>query len=367
MDLKFNNLNDAISRYSLDKNTIPSILRLVIQDPAKEDLMNYLEKYVEEKEVEIHEVCAQHKDELLNSLDLVNSMRQSFKTAHEDVSYLQSGIQEVGNFLIQSYTNIDQPKQKLENMQKALEYIEEINSSVFLLNKAQGQILGLRHISALRTLNKVKSLKFLKDYKTETSRIILNIIPSMEKQIEDKIEESLSDWLIKTRKKAESLGKQLFVQAEAKLSVLKQKKYKEHQKGYKIRDSAIMAIKTMQSIRPSIKPSRELNSYMLTKLASMRQSSRVSLQKTHEIPDASAIAIDFSALLQFESVFEALNKGKDFREKLKYNRRSQILQTITFYDNHREKLEALAGQLLIEKELYELNDRLRSEEELQGL
>ena len=252
-------------------------------------------------------------------------------------------------------------------MQKALEYIEEINSSIFLLNKAQGQILGLRHISALRTLNKVKSLKFLKDYKTETSRIILNIIPSMEKQIEDKIEESLSDWLIKTRKKAESLGKQLFVQAEAKLSVLKQKKYKEHQKGYKIRDSAIMAIKTMQSIRPSIKPSRELNSYMLTKLASMRQSSRVSLQKTHEIPDASAIAIDFSALLQFESVFEALNKGKDFREKLKYNRRSQILQTITFYDNHREKLEALAGQLLIEKELYELNDRLRSEEELQGL
>ena len=103
MYLKFNNLNDAISRYSLDKNTIPSILRLVIQDPAKEDLMNYLEKYVEEKEVEIHEVCAQHKDELLNSLDLVNSMRQSFKTAHEDVSYLQSGIQEVGNFLIQSY------------------------------------------------------------------------------------------------------------------------------------------------------------------------------------------------------------------------------------------------------------------------
>ena len=79
MDLKFNNLRDAISRYSLDKSTIPSLLRLIVQDPAKQDLLDYLEKYIEEKEIEIHEICADHSDELINSLDLVNQMRDAFK------------------------------------------------------------------------------------------------------------------------------------------------------------------------------------------------------------------------------------------------------------------------------------------------
>ena len=123
----------------------------------------------------------------------------------------------------------------------------------------------------------------------------------------------------------------------------------------------------MKSIRPSVKPSRELNSYMMTRLASMRQSSRVTYHKTYETSEIAMITVDFSALMQFENVFEALGKGKDFREKLKYNRRSQILQTFLFYNAPREKLEALAGQLLIEKELFEHDDRLRGEEELQGL
>jgi exocyst complex component 6 len=367
MDLKFNNLRDAISRYSLEKATIPTILGMIIQDPAKKDLVEFLEKYIEEKQLEIHDVCSSHKDELLNSLDLVNQMRDSFKTAREDVSYLQSGIQEVGNFLIQTYSKIDQPKKQLEEMQMASEYLEEINSAVLLLNKAQAQILGLRHISALRTLGKVKSLKFLKEYTTDTSRIILNIIPSMEKQVEDKIEESLSDWLVKTRKKAESSGKQLFSQIENRLAIDKQKKYTENTKGFKLRDSAIMAIQTMKTFTPSIKPSRELNSYRLIKLASMLQSSRISQPKVNQNTEATVISIDFSALIQFESVFEALGKGKYFREKLKYIRKSQILQTTSFYQTQREKLEALAGQLIIEKELCEHDDRLRSEEELQGI
>lgn len=367
MDLKFNNLRDAISRYSLDKSTIPSLLRLIVQDPAKQELLDYLEKYIEEKEIEIHEICADHSDELINSLDLVNQMRDAFKTAREDVGYLQSGIQEIGNFLIDAYNKIEEPKKKVQNMQSALEYLEEMSSAVFLLNKAQSQILGLRHISALRTLNKAKSLSFLKEFHTDTSRIILNIIPAMEKQVEDKIEESLSDWLVKTRKKAEALGKQLFIQAEGRIALDKQKKYKENQKGYKTRESVIMAIKTMKSIRPSVKPSRELNSYMMTRLASIRQSSRVTTHKAFEASEAAVISVDFSALIQFESVFEALGKAKEFREKLKYTRKAQILQTISYYEKPREKLEALAGQLLIEKELYEHDDRLRSEEELQGI
>ena len=183
MDLKFNNLKDAISRYSLDKNTIPSILRMIIQDPAKVDFISFLEKFIEEKEIEIHEICNDHSEELLGSLELVNQMKDAFKTAREDVGYLQSGIQEVGNFLIDAYTKIDQPKKSLDDMQKASEYLEEINAAVILLNKAQAQILGLRHISALRTLGKVKVMKFLKEYNTVTCRVILNIIPSMEKQI----------------------------------------------------------------------------------------------------------------------------------------------------------------------------------------
>ena len=367
MDLKFNNLKDAISRYSLDKNSIPSILRMIIQDPAKDDFIEFLESFIKDKEVEIHNICRDHSEELLNSLDLVNQMRDSFKTAREDVSYLQSGIQEVGNFLIEVYNQIEQPKQQVKHLQLASEYIEEINAAVMLLHKAQEQILGLRHISALRTLDKAKSMKCLKDYNTDTSRIILSIIPSMEKQVEDKIKESLSDWFVKTRKKAEGLGKQIFFQAESRLQMDKQIKFKETQKGYKTRESAIVSIQTMKSIRPSVKPSRELNSYMLSRLASMRQSSRISHQKSQESSEIVMITVDFSALLQYENVLEALGKGKEFREEMKHNRRQQIIQTTSFYDKPRDKLEALAGQLLIEKELFEHDDRLRSEEELQGL
>lgn len=367
MDLKFNNLRSAISRYGLDKNNIPSILRMIIQDPSKDDFIGFLEEFIEEKEEEIHEICEAHSQDLLNSLELVNQMRDAFKSSREDVGYLQSGIQEIGNFLIEVHGQIEQPKKLVEDLQSASEYLEEISAAVFLLNKAQQQILGLRHISALRTLSKAKSLKILKDITTETSKIILNIIPSMEKQIEDKIKESLSDWLVKTRKKAELLGKQMFVQAEGRLALDKQMKSKETQKGYKIRESAIMAIPTMKSIRPSVKPSRELNSYMMSKLVSMRQSSRASHQTSADSSEITMITVDFSALLQYENVFEALGKGKEFREEMKYNRRQQIIQTTSFYDKPREKLEALAGQLLIEKELFEHDDRLRSEEEIQGL
>lgn len=366
MDLKFNNLRDAISQYPLDKNTIPTVLRMVLQDPAKSDLLQSLDNFIESKEIEISKVCSDHAAPLLSSLTLVTSMTESFKKSREDIGYVQSGIQEIGNFLLESYTKIEEPKKKLENYKSALDYLDEIHYAVSLLTRAQSQIVGLRHISALRTLSKVKALRFLKEVNTESSRIIINTIPALEKQVEDKVEESLSEWLVKTRKKAEGLGKQLFVDAENKLAMEKQKKTKEVQKNYKIRDSHIMAIKTMQSIRPSVKPSRELNSYMMTKLASIRQSSRMTSIKK-ENPDPLVISVDFSVLFQFENVFEALNKGKEFREKLKYTRRTQILQTMTYYDQARNKLEALCGQLLIEKELVEHDDRLRSEEELQSI
>lgn len=366
MDLKSNNLRDAISQYPLDKNTIPSVLRMVLQDSSKSELLLSLDDYIESKEIEISQVCSEHAAPLLSSLELVTSMTESFKKSREDVGYVQSGIQEIGNFLLESYTKIEEPKKKLEKYQAALEYLDEIHYAVSLLSRAQSQIVGLRHISALRTLGKVKALKFLKEVNTESSRIILSTIPALEKQVEDKVEESLSDWLVKTRKKAEALGKQLFVDAENKLAMEKQKKSKDVQKNYKIRESHVMAIKTMQSIRPSVKPSRELNSYMMTKLASMRQSSRLTTQK-QENSDLLVISVDFSILFQFENVFEALNKGKEFREKLKYSRKAQILQTMTYYENINNKLEALCGQLLIEKELVEHDDHLRSEEELQSI
>ena len=364
MDLKFNNLRDAISQYQLEKNTIPGILRLIIQDSSKQDLVSYLDSYIEEKEIEISQICTENSEDLLSSLSLVTKMTDSFKKSREDVSYVQSGIQEIGNFLLESFTKIEEPKKSLVNLKQSLDYIEEVHYAVTLLSRAQNQILGLRHISALRTLTKVKSLKSLREVNTESNRIILATIPAMEKQVEDKVEESLSDWLVKTRKKAESLGKQLFVDAENKLALEKQKKTQEVQKNYKIRESHIMGIKTMQSIRPSVKPSRELNSYMITKMASIRQSK---IFNKVENPDLSVVSVDFSVLFQFENVFEALGKAKEFREKFKYSRRAQILQTMTYYDHPRDKLESLAGQLLIEKELVDHDDRLRSEEELQSI
>jgi hypothetical protein len=364
MDLKFNNLRDAISRYQLDKTTIPSILRLIIQDSSKSDLVSFLDSYIEEKEIEISQLCTDHSDDLLNSLSLVSKLTDSFKKSREDVSYVQSGIQEIGNFLLDSFTKIEEPKKTIENLNASLDYIEEVHYAVTLLTRAQSQILGLRHISALRTLAKVKSLKSLRETNTESNRIVLATIPALEKQVEDKVEESLSDWLVKTRKKAESVGKQMFVDAENKLGLEKQKKSQEVQKNYKIRESHVMAIKTMASIRPSVKPSRELNSYMITKMASIRQSK---FSQKVENPDLSVVSIDFSALLQFENVFEALGKAKEFREKFKYSRRAQILQTMSYYDHPRDKLESLSGQLLIEKELVDHDDRLRSEEELQSI
>jgi len=172
---------------------------------------------------------------------------------------------------------------------------------------------------------------------------------------------------VSTRKIAEELGKQLFLQAENRVSFEKKKKNNESKFSAKTRETNILSMHTRESIRPSIKPSRELNSYELSKMASMRQSTRNQIKIADHKQDFHLITINFSSLWQYESVFDVLGKAKEYREKLKHNRKTQILQTTSFYQNHIEKFEALAGQLAIEKELYEHDDRFRSEEELQGL
>lgn len=365
METKYESIEKTICSNNLDKNTIPSVISLILQERNRDNILRSLERLTEIKETEIHDLCIEHSKDLLQGVETVSKLCDAFRNTREDVGFLQSGVQETGNLLYEAYKKIEIPKRKLENAQKTLKHLDDISYAVSLLNKAQGQIVSMRHISALRTLNKVKSLKFLKKSQTETTKMIYSFIPKFEEMVERQIEESLSEWLIGTRKIAEELGKQLFLQADSRVSF--DKKKNDKQPSLKIRDTMILNMHTRESLRPSIKPSRELNSYELNKMASMRQSTRSQVKIVDNKQDFHLITINFASLFQFESVFEVLEKSKEFREKLKHNRKTQILQTQGFYNNHIQKFEALAGQLVIEKELYEHDDRFRSEEELQGL
>lgn len=80
------------------------------------------------------------------------------------------------------------------------------------------------------------------------------------------------------------------------------------------------------------------------------------------IPD-----IDFSNLISYENVLKLINKDENFRERFKSDRRSQIMISFSQHPNIKEKFESILGQFLIEREIHDNDDRLRSEDELHSL
>ena len=364
METKFGAIKSSLCRSEDKWSTVGWALTQVLQEGVTTEILTHLDTLIQEKENSIQELCSQNQKTLLKGLQVANKLRDTYKTTREDIVYLSSGVQEVANFVSQSYSELVPSQKKLELLEQALNYIYDMTSALQLIKKAQTQILSLKPLSALRTLSKAKGLQVLQQ-STPSTQVLRNFVPKLEEMVEQQMEEKLSDWLVSTRKVAESLGKNLLNQALSWLNFERQKKNK-HKVPFKSRESVLNSLSIVEKVSADHKTSRELNSYTLTRLSSMRESSRLTHSRSR-VSDFQLMSVNYSSLLNFEGVFEMLDKGKDFREKLKLDRRLQVLQTPTFYEEFKTKFEALIGQLFIEKELCEQDERLRSEEELQGL
>lgn len=314
-------------------------------------------------------MCWERCSEILKGLGAFDRILDGFQNAKNDIKEVQESLQSNGQIVQLYYKRLETPTQKLKNIESSLKVVQDMKYAVALLNKAQQQIVNLRHLTALRTIKKVQELPILKTSSGST-RLILSFIPKLTEMVERQVEESLSDMLVSSRRTAETLGKQLMAQAESKVKYEKKKNAKEKlfQSKSSRRSDIMSTIQSKSISRPSFKPSRELNSFMLSRLSSIRQSYRLTTMKTALSKEEIDFShINFSQLFTYENIFIELGKGKEFREKMKSSRRSQILLSSTLYNTPQDKFEALLGQLTLEKELWQNDERLRSEEELQSL
>jgi len=348
-------ISDLESCEGLGKAVLTSVLRMLVGDAQEGELLTVLERFKEERERDIHELCGNEYKALLTGLQVVGGVAEAAVEARTALLGLQSGIAEVSTGLLAAKAKVAPLKAQIEHFSASQSSLQALQSAVQTLKKAQSQISHQRLLSALRNIKESKAaVAGLKASKA--GLLLVDFAEKLEDTVGRQVEEMLSEWLLGVRKGAEAMGSSLFADSYVRICALRAKNAKRQQKADW--DPAGLSLRLSQ-VQP-----RRLNHYLaaresLTHSTATRLS--VVLEETH------LSALNFPLLCQLETVFQELNRERDFLDSLKRNRKAQILQVSSLSLPVRARLELLASHLCIEKELSAQDDRWRSDEELQEL
>lgn len=348
-------VSDLETYEHLGKATLTSILRMLAGDAQEGELLTVLERFKEEKEREIHELCGSEYKALLAGLQVVGGVTEAAVEARAALMGLQSGISEVSAGLLAAKAKVAPIQAQIMQFSTSQSSLQALQSAVQTLKKAQNQISHQRLLSALRNIKESKAA--VAGLKTSKAGLLLaSFAEKLEDSVARQVEEMLSEWLLGARKGAETIGASLFADSYVRICALRAKNAKRQEKADW--DPAGLSLRLSQ-VQP-----RRLNHYLtaresLTHTPATRLS--VVLEESH------LSSLNFPLLCQLETVFQELNRERDFLDSLKRNRRAQILQVSSLSLPVRTRLELLASHLCIEKELSAQDDRWRPDEELQEL
>ncbi|XXQ38833.1 Exocyst complex component [Plasmodiophora brassicae] len=179
-----------------------------------------LNKHVRIQNTQIKNICNQHYEEFIESIDSLVTLKSDIRELRDDIVRLNDGVQASGDELLSTAEELGDLRRMQINIGNARVIINRCVATLGLLSKAQSQISEGKLFPALKTIAQLQkeSLRPLQSGTARNSSLVAavdrDILPGIIGNIKDKVRNDFEKWLTAADEKASKIGAWAIVNME---------------------------------------------------------------------------------------------------------------------------------------------------------
>lgn len=343
---KFNYLSNLDG---IGTETIVYNLKYAIEQNSHTEYLENLDFQLKQKNDDIEKICLENPQDFLENFKKFLIHKRLLLNFSSKVDLFNEKIYKISLRNKYDTSEINTKKLAIENINKTLKNLNEINEIFTLLNKSISSLNNEKFMASIRTISQIKKKPLLCP-QTSTSlikHIINDISPMIILRIRKKSDLFLNDWITYTKSKQSEIGTTILTF------------YEENFRNYLSSFSINLAQNTnsRQSLIFGIKNDIAKNKTIFTneKEEQFKDSFAPRYTMTQNKQRYFEFKVDFHILNQSKQIYENINENMIFLENLKTQRQKELIKICAIPINSskdmRNYISQLLGFFLLEREL----------------
>ncbi|KAF3082971.1 hypothetical protein TWF569_011312 [Orbilia oligospora] len=321
---------------------IPAIKDACVQQ-REDGLMMALERFAEDKEAEIEQMCNENHQPFVQSVEQVLKVREESMKYTSEILKLNQTIQKSTESLAAKKKALVDSRGTRQNIDEAMQALHSSLEVLAAANRVHELLSEKKHYTALRTLDELHNIHLKEVMHFEVAKIIQSSVPAMKTMIKEAVMTDLNHWLYQIRETSKLLGQVAFDQTE-----LRRERQKE-----RAEKSQYFELFKLNSAVELVLDERE----------------------EFDVLNNENVMIDFTPLHECIHIHEALELRDDFRLEYSDVRRQQkellLPVSVSFREDDisglAQVLEEIAGFAIIERATMRRTQNFRSASDVEEL
>ncbi|KAK6362055.1 hypothetical protein TWF730_005754 [Orbilia blumenaviensis] len=321
---------------------IPAIKDACVQQ-REDGLMIALERFAEDKELEIEQMCNENHQPFVQSVEQVLKVREESMKLTSEILKLNQTIQKSTESLAAKKKALVDSRGTRQNIDEAMQALHSSLEVLAAANRVHELLSEKKHYTALRTLDELHNIHLKEVMHFEVAKIIQSSVPAMKTMIKEAVMTDLNHWLYQIRETSKLLGQVAFDQTE-----LRRERQKE-----RAEKSQYFELFKLNSAVELVLDERE----------------------EFDVLNNENVMIDFTPLHECIHIHEALELRDDFRLEYSDVRRQQkellLPVSVSFREDDisglAQVLEEIAGFAIIEQATMRRTQNFRSASDVEEL
>lgn len=175
------------------------ILQSTLRNDRQQDVLDQLQHLIIKRETEIEKLCHQHYQEFIHSVDQLWTVKQGTNDLKDKIIGLNDQIQESGNQLLATKTELVQQRRVQQNLETAIETLQSCLHILKLVNHVNTLLSNRNYFSALKILDELQRVHLPQIQQYDFAAYMAECIPSMRDLVKKAVILEKRDWLEKLK------------------------------------------------------------------------------------------------------------------------------------------------------------------------
>ncbi|KAG7562727.1 hypothetical protein FFLO_01788 [Filobasidium floriforme] len=198
-----------------------------LQDTSTEQVyLRSLDRFVEEKEKQIEEICGDNYEDFVSSVSTLLSVRQGTAHLRRRIGELDGQMGDVGRALTDKASSkraLLKQRKIAQNIDEAIDTLQTCLRVLDLVNRVRDMINEGKHFAALRAMEDLQTLPPSAISETPFFQHIMSSLPSLHAEIKSAVTASEKNWLLDMREVSAQVGRLALIQMETRMRKWKSK------------------------------------------------------------------------------------------------------------------------------------------------
>ena len=172
----------------------PYVVKQVLQSAKESAFQEQVAAFIDKKESEIERLCALHYQEFIQSIEQLLKIRSGTTTIHKKLTVANDKLQSGALKILQKKNELIDFRQKLLNIELALEAVQTCLFVLDIANRAIVQTSNRKYFSALRMLSDITKAHFALIENYSFGKALEAWIPKIQDDIRLAVLRELKEW-----------------------------------------------------------------------------------------------------------------------------------------------------------------------------